>query len=431
MNYTEAVDFLYTSRASFERDGATGYKPGLETTLELSRMFGSQHEKFRSIHVAGTNGKGSVCHVLASILAESGLKVGLYTSPHFVDFSERIRINGIPIPHEYIVRFVERYKASGSALKPSFFELTTILAFNYFAEQNVDVAVIETGLGGRLDSTNILTPILSIITGVSYDHTDLLGPTLRDIAREKAGIIKRHVPVVVGEAQGSVREEIASRAMDCDAPVVFAQDRPQVLGVSQKYGSLLLKTTEYGLLHTHWSGKYQEININTALCALRVLRQVGFKISKESVHRGVENVDRNTGFRGRWTILGERPKVICDSGHNVGALTQTIQQLKTYKYKTLRMVLGFMRDKDVSNMLKLLPGARAVYYFTNANSSRAMLSTDLKAKAQALGLRGNSYETVHEAYEAALAQAGENDVVFVGGSMYVLAELFAYLDGKK
>ena len=431
MTYKQAIDYLFTKRASYEHGGKSGYKPGLDVTLRLSELFGNPHEKFRSIHIAGTNGKGSVAHLIASILMESGMKVGLYTSPHFVDFNERIKVNGMPIPHERVIEFVEDCVSMDFKENPTFFELTTILAFRYFADMQVDVAVIETGLGGRLDSTNILRPDLCVITNVGYDHTDLLGNTLEEIATEKAGIIKENTPVVVGEVTGKVRDVMLETSRKLNSHIVLAGDSGEVRGATFRKGGLMLKSWKFGMIRTPLWGNYQVKNVGVVLECVKVLQGLEYEIGCKAVLTGFANVVKNTGLIGRWTLLNEHPKVICDSGHNLPAFIETSVQLKSYSYKTLRIVIGFMKDKDVAQMLLLLPKSRAKYYFVNAKVGRAMPAETLRMMAEDLGRVGASYGSVAEGYKAARAASGPRDLVFVGGSMYVLAELFAFLEKEK
>ena len=379
MNYDQTIDYLYNQRPAFERQGAGGYKPGLQTSRDLDALFGHPHRNYRIIHIAGTNGKGSVSHMLAAMLQLNGYRVGLFTSPHFVDFRERIRVNGQMISRQEVVHFVDEFHLKNYVGTPSFFELTSTMAFRYFADQHVDIAVIETGLGGRLDSTNIVTPILSIITNVSFDHTEFLGDTLPQIAAEKAGIIKAGVPVVVGEADGEL------------------------------------------------DGDYQRHNINTVLAAELVLEQLGLNLSPELVNKSFNRVSATTGLMGRWMTVGSEPcRIICDSGHNIAGINCVVEQLRHERCDHLHMVVGFMRDKDLKHILPLLP-REATYYFTQAPTPRALPASELRNMAQELGLEGNDYPDVMTALRAARSVASSADLIFVGGSMYVLADLFAHL----
>lgn len=427
--YDEAIDYLFNQRPAFERQGAGGYKPGLQTTIALDNAYGNPHRKYKTIHVAGTNGKGSVSHLLAAVLQSQGYKVGLYTSPHFVDFAERIKVNGEPIPHNRVVEFVNDCQQQENDLNPSFFELTTILAFKYFAECDVDFAVIEVGLGGRLDSTNIITSIMSVITNISLDHTDFLGDTVADIAREKAGIMKAGVPVVIGEAHDELRTVFADCARTVGAQVCFAQDHDEIEDVEPGALSMELTTRSHGVISCQLTGTYQAKNALTTLTAINVLKEIGVKIDDSAVKQGFATVCTLTSFRGRWTVVNDTPLVVCDSGHNVAGLSCAMAQLNTLKCEQLHIVIGFMADKDVESVLELLPtGAR--YYFTQASTPRAMGSEKLAEMCQRRGLLGDYFSDVAIAYETAINNAKPKDVVYVGGSMYVLAEMFAHIDAK-
>lgn len=417
MTYQETINYLFSQLPSYERQGAGGYKPGLQTSHDLDNLFGNPHKAYRCIHVAGTNGKGSVSSMIAAVLQMAGYKVGLFTSPHFIDFRERIRVNGGMIPRAKVVEFMERYFAMGYKGSPTFFELTSTMAMDYFAQCEVDYAVIEVGMGGRLDSTNIITPMLSVITNIALDHTQFLGDTLAQVAGEKAGIIKPGVPVVIGESCEETHSVFTDAAACGKSPIIFAQDEPEVL---QSRHSVMI-TRHNGKLRAGLTGDYQVANINTALTAVAVLREQGVHIPDESVKAGIENVHLITGLVGRWMQVHERPRVVCDSGHNIGAFPQLMEQLKRQKCDVLRVVIGFMADKDVQHLLEMLP-RRAHYYFTQASTPRAMKVADLAALAAQKGLKGGSFETVEAAYRAAMADAGADDFIFVGGSMYVLAE---------
>lgn len=429
MKYQDTIDFLYKQLPAFERQGASGYKPGLGTAIALDDWLGNPHRAYKCIHVAGTNGKGSVANLLAATMQASGYRVGLFTSPHLVDFRERIRVNGEMIDKRSVSRFVERYFKSNLTCKPSFFELTTAMAFEYFKLQKVDYAVIEVGLGGRLDSSNIITPILSVITNISIDHTQFLGNTLAEIASEKAGIIKPGVPVVIGEAdQPEVREVFEQTASKCHSPIVFANDAPIVIGsVKGKDGSLSIFTTDYDdILISQLGGDYQVNNVNTVLHAISLLKKNGVKIKKSSVKKAFAHVCQLTGFMGRWMIFGKKPTVIFDAGHNTGAWKIQSKQLLELECNKLHMVLGFSADKDIDSVLAMMP-KEAAYYFTQAQSSRSMKAQDLQALGAKHGLKGKSHTKVLDAYKTALKAAMPNDVVFVGGSFYVLGELFKHL----
>ena len=427
MTYQETIDYLYNQRPAFERQGAGGYKPGLQTSLDLDELFGHPHRDYRIIHVAGTNGKGSVSHMLAAILQLCGYRVGLFTSPHFVDFRERIRVDGEMIPQEEVVRFVEQFKQMDYHGVPSFFELTSTMAFRYFADKHVDIAVIETGMGGRLDSTNIVTPILSVITNVSLDHTEFLGDTLPLIAAEKAGIIKPGVPVVIGEADEETRPVYEQTACRMGAPITFAQDCPEVIEVEHmtEPDRLVIHSTRFGTFACELTGDYQRNNINTVLAAERLLEQQGLKLKKSELAAAMGNIKKLTGLIGRWMTITDEPcRTICDSGHNIAGITSVVNQLKHERYNHLHMVLGFMRDKDLQHILPLLP-TEATYYYTHAHTSRAMPADELRDLAAQYGLIGESYPDVTAALDAARTAANRRDLIYIGGSMYLLAELFA------
>lgn len=425
MTYQEAIDYLYNQRPAYERQGAGGYKPGLQTSLDLDELFGHPHRDYRIIHVAGTNGKGSVSHMLAAILQLCGYRVGLFTSPHFVDFRERIRVDGEMIPQEEVVRFVEQFKQMDYHGVPSFFELTSTMAFRYFSDKHVDIAVIETGMGGRLDSTNIVSPVLSVITNVSLDHTEFLGDTLPQIAAEKAGIIKPSVPVVIGEANDETRPVFEQTAHQLGTPIIFAQDNPEVIEAHHKEGRLIVESARNGIINCELAGDYQRHNINTALTAERVLEQLGIKINSERVNYSFSRIHELTGLIGRWmTVANEPCRTICDSGHNIAGITSVVDQLKSEHYEHLHIVIGFMRDKDLQHILPLLPND-ATYYYTHAHTSRAMPADELREIAAQCGLIGESYPDVTAALDAARAAANRCDLIYIGGSMYLLAELFA------
>lgn len=425
--WQRTLDYLYNQRPAFERDGGKGYKPGLDTAIALDRLYLEPHRRYRIIHIAGTNGKGSTAHLIASSLQQCGYRVGLFTSPHLVDFRERIRVNGKMVSRNYVMQWVTDYqKKHIKGIEPSFFELISTMAFDYFAWRNVNVAVIETGLGGRLDSTNIVTPELSIITNIGLEHQQFLGDTLEEIANEKAGIIKYGVPVVVGNATGVVRDVITQRAQEVNAEVRFAQDKPEVIDAKHENGMLKLTTRNYGTIDCELTGDYQVENTNTVLCAMEMLKRRKYRIKEETVREGFAHVIENTGLMGRWMRLGDKPLIICDSAHNPPAMKQAMAQLKREPHDKLHIVLGFMADKDVDTMLTMMP-TDATYYFTQANTSRSMSSLRLKRQAEKCGIEGERFKTVEEALAAARNNAGENDVIYVGGSMYVLADLLTLM----
>lgn len=427
MSYEEAIQYLYTAAPLFQQQGAAAYKPGLQTTEALDAHFGHPHRRYATLHVAGTNGKGSVCHTLAATLQSAGLKTGLYTSPHLTDFRERIRINGQMIPRQRVVRFIKEEHALFETLHPSFFEITTALAFLYFAEENVDVAVIETGLGGRIDCTNIIRPELSIVTNISLDHTDLLGKTLSDIATEKAGIFKAGVPAVVGEATEETRAVFEAKAKNVGAPLYFAEDEPEVLASSlNAQGKRLYETRHFGQIEGELSAPCQEKNANTLLCAIQQLPESPLRAalcSAENLRRGFAHVCDLTGLQGRWQTLQEHPRIVCDTGHNAGGWQYLAQQLNEVPAHRLHIILGMAADKDVRAVLSQLPKG-AHYYWTQASVRRAMLADKLAALAESAGLRGGTpYPTPAEALQAARAQAAEDDTIFIGGSTFVVADI--------
>ena len=404
MTYEETVEYLFHVTPVFEKTGASAYKEGLSNTHALDEHFGHPHRQFKTIHVAGTNGKGSCSHTLAAILQSAGYKVGLYTSPHLVDFRERIRINGQCISKEYVVDFVEQERSFFEPLHPSFFELTTAMAFKYFAEQAVDIAVIEVGLGGRLDCTNIITPVLSIITNISFDHTQFLGNTLAKIAGEKAGIIKKNVPVVIGETTPETLPVFQKKAAAKSAPLHLAE----AFEVAHDYDFEL-------------KGLYQQKNKQTILCAVNCLKDV-FTIPEEAIKKGMAHVCELTGLTGRWQTLQTRPLVICDTGHNVGGWQYLAEQIKAQTCKTLRIVFGMVDDKDINTVMQLLP-KQAVYYFTQASSHRAIPVHKVQEIAKAHQLEGMTFSNVKDAYQQALSDAHPEDFIFVGGSSYLVADL--------
>ena len=404
MTYEETIQYLYNSVPMFQNVGAAGYKEGLQNTLTLDEHFNHPHRSFRTVHVAGTNGKGSCSHTIAAMLQSEGYKVGLYTSPHLVDFRERIRINGKCISKQYVINFVKKERKFFEPLHPSFFELTTALAFKYFAEQKVDWAVIEVGLGGRLDCTNIIKPELSIITNISFDHTAFLGDTLAKIATEKAGIIKPETPVVIGEANEETKPVFENIAKQNNAPILFAEE---------------VNLQEFDDMEFELKGSYQQKNRATILCAAK---QLG--ISREAIKNGMANVCETTGLIGRWQTLSKEPLVICDTGHNVGGWQYLSEQIKQVPCTTRRIVFGMVDDKDINTVMTMLP-KDATYYWTQAETKRAINHEKVKETGKSHGLTGNSYPTVIEAYRAALSDSAPTDFVFVGGSSYVVADLLS------
>lgn len=410
MNYQETTEYLFNSTPVFEKIGAKAYKPGLQTTHELDKHFGHPHRQYKTIHIAGTNGKGSCSHTIAAILQSQGYKVGLYTSPHLVDFRERIRVNGECLPEQYVIDFVEENRAFFEPLHPSFFELTTAMAFKYFAEQKVDYAVIEVGLGGRLDCTNIITPVLSVITNISFDHTQFLGNTLAEIAGEKAGIIKPDVPVVIGEYIEETRPVFEKVAGERHSPILFAQDEDISMNVDMEL-----------------KGSYQESNRKTILAALNVLRQT-MTISDEAIRNGFGHVCELTGLRGRWEKLGEAPLVICDTGHNLAGWKYLATQINDVDAQVKHIVFGMVDDKDVEHVLQLLRDKLkngVKFYWTQPSTKRAIPVEKLRDTALKYNLYGEMYHSVKEAYMTAKANAKNDDFVFIGGSSYVVADLLS------
>ncbi|MCC8175422.1 MAG: bifunctional folylpolyglutamate synthase/dihydrofolate synthase [Bacteroidales bacterium] len=448
MTYEENITWLYSQLPAFQRIGAAAYKPGLSRVLVLEEAFGNPHLRWPSVHIGGTNGKGSTSSAIASVLTASGLKVGLYTSPHLVEFRERIRVNGEMIPREAVVDFLERYRAMKLDIEPSFFELTMVMAFDYFAKQQVDIAVVEVGMGGRLDSTNVLTPLLSIITNISLDHTAFLGDTPAKIAAEKAGIIKPGVPVVIGEAEGEVKQVFEDKALEVCAPIVFAPD----MEMEQREDGWHIPDTPFGPVVYSLSGDCQRKNAATVLTALEILlsrqqREEGsggalaptspkcrpalgstsilLRATPQSIREGLANISKYSGLMGRWMTLSHSPEVICDTGHNIGGwqyLGPRLREIASKPGTNLHMVIGFVSDKDVSHILPLMP-RNASYYFTRASVERAMAPEQLAEIAKSAGLKGDVYQTVSEAYSAALASASTTDTIFIGGSTFVVADL--------
>lgn len=434
MNYEETLHYLYTSIPVFQHVGASAYKPGLETSRALDNYLGNPHRAYQTLHVGGTNGKGSTSHLLAAILQLSGYKVGLYTSPHLVDFRERIRVNGEKIPQSYVVDFVERYRRQFEPLKPSFFELTSTMAFAYFRDMHVDYAIIEVGLGGRLDSTNIITPVLSVITNISKDHTRFLGNTLEKIAGEKAGIIKPGVPVVIGDVdKENVMRVFREKAQEVNAPLYASTELAPLqsceLGEDNRWH---FRTKDFGELTGELSGMVQARNASTVLTSVSVLREIGIPIPVEAVRDAFARVVELTGLMGRWQTVHTSPRVVCDTGHNTGGWEFLSRQLadEAKRCRTLRMVVGMVNDKDIDGVLSLMP-KEAVYYFTQASIARALPVDEFAEKACRHGLKGGTYPNVGEAVRSALQDASEEDFVFVGGSTFIVADAYPLLEGNE
>lgn len=424
MTYEQTTEYLFNCAPLFQQVGSSAYKEGLDNTRLLDEHFGHPHRNYRTIHVAGTNGKGSTSHTLAAILQTAGYKVGLYTSPHLIDFRERIRINGIPASKQFVVDFVERERSFFEPLHPSFFELTTAMAFLYFAQEKVDVAIIEVGLGGRLDCTNIIAPDACVITNISPDHTQFLGSTLTQIAGEKAGIIKKGTPVIIGETTPETKAVFAEKAAAECAPIIFAEERAELIDAQPHNSGIRYSTKSYGTIDAELGGSYQIKNTNTILTVLDTLKKKGYSIGTQDIHKGFANVTATTGLMGRWQKIGSNPTVVCDAGHNIGGISYIVEQLSQQKCDTLRIVFGMVNDKDISSVLAMMP-KEATYYFTQASVKRALPSQELAALAAEYGLGGNCYPTVAEALEAARKEAAPGDFIFVGGSCFIVADLLA------
>jgi dihydrofolate synthase / folylpolyglutamate synthase len=430
MNYQQTIAYLFDQLPMFHRIGAAAYKANLDNTHQLCRILDHPELKFKSIHIAGTNGKGSVSNMVAAILQTAGYKTGLYTSPHLTDFRERIRINGKKIPESKVIEFVENYKKPFESIQPSFFEYTFGMAVKYFADEKVDIAVMETGMGGRLDSTNVVNSILSVITNIGYDHTQFLGDTLEKIAIEKAGIFKPSVPCLIGETQREIVPVFHKVAGTSRTPLIFADQNFSVTnlgshGVDNPFLSMnILKSGKPYLtdLKCSLTGKYQFKNIITSMQVFEILQNLGFPLKSEDIYSGMENINHLTEFKGRWQILGKEPLIICDTGHNLDGISEVVSQIKTISCKSMHIVLGFVKDKEIDKILRILP-QEAEYYFCKANIPRAMDQANLKLIANNAGLKGNSYPSVMEALLAAKNKAGNEDLIFIGGSTFVVAEI--------
>jgi len=424
--FQEAVQYLYENLPMFQRIGADAFKRDLTNTIKLCEALDNPHLRFKSIHIAGTNGKGSTSHMLASILQQAGYKTGLYTSPHLKEFTERIKINGQEITQDFIIDFVNRMQGVVNSIQPSFFEITVAMAFDYFAKEKIDVAVVEVGLGGRLDSTNVITPSVSVITNIGWDHKDILGDTLEKIAHEKAGIIKSSVPVIVSEKQQEVEQVFIEKARESKSTLYFASNTYTVDTYS-KQNSLYFNILKEGHpfisdLRLPLQGMYQKKNLTGVMKTVEVLNEHGFHLEKGTIVQGLEQVIVQTGLKGRWQKLSDNPLVICDTGHNIDGVREVIQQINQQKFEKLYMVWGSVKDKDVSEILQLLP-QHAYYYFCQAKIPRALDAKALADKASHYGLKGEVVYDVNEAKKKALLQAGVNDFVFIGGSTFVVAEL--------
>lgn len=429
MNYQQTIDYLYAQLPMFSRIGAAAYKKDLHNTIALCKALNDPHTKFKSIHIAGTNGKGSTSHMLAAILQQAGYKTGLYTSPHLKDFRERIKVNGEMISRDFVVDFVKRTKAIADEIEPSFFELTVAMAFDYFEKENVDIAVIETGLGGRLDSTNIITPVLSVITNIGYDHMNILGNSLEEIAAEKAGIIKAGVPIVIGEYLPETKTIFISKAKMMNAPIHFASEEYAVSNIVYTAQSLSCDVTDTNNKITEsfkldLNGLYQIKNLCAVYCASNILMKQGFAIKNEDVKRALSHVKKLTGLHGRWDVISNHPVIVLDVAHNEDGIKQMLQQVSVdgSRWAAIHFVLGMVKDKDINKVLALLP-KEGNYYFSNAHIPRAMPHDELKQKAAGLGLKGESYDDVNSAVKQAVKNAGKEDVVVVCGSVFLVAEV--------
>lgn len=433
MNYNETIEFLFSSLPMYQRSGKAAYKANLDNTIALDRAMGHPHQQFRSVHVAGTNGKGSVSHMLASVLQESGYRTGLYTSPHLLDFRERIRVNGKMITEEQVVGFVERMRESIDSIQPSFFEMTVAMAFDHFAREQVDIAIIETGMGGRLDSTNIITPEASVLTRISLDHTEFLGDTEALIAGEKAGIIKKNVPVAAGINTEPVNLVFRETAARMNSPIRFAiADRSFSFQTftGDKHSIFHFSNLENQASESYTTdllGTYQHENLSLVLTTIEVMKQSGWKIPRTSIIEGLKNVKKNTSLRGRWEILGANPRIICDTAHNASGVKAVMEQLQQVPRKSLHIVWGMVGDKPAEQILHYLPGD-ALYYFTQPSIPRAMEASRLMEHAHRYGLKGTQHPTVREAFRAARQAAAPDDAIFIGGSTFMVADLLQSMD---
>lgn len=431
MTYEETIQYLINATPLFQNVGTGAYKEGLSNTNLFDKHFNFPHKSYHTIHIAGTNGKGSCAHTLAAILQEAGYKVGLYTSPHLIDFRERIRVNGIPVSEKYVIDFVENEKPFFEPLHPSFFELTTAMAFAYFKKEQVDVAVIEVGLGGRLDCTNIISPDLSIITNISFDHMALLGDTLTKIASEKAGIIKKNIPVIIGEYVSETRKVFQNKADEVGAPIIYAQEQENISSHHKnETGGITYQTTILGKIDGELAGDYQVVNTNTILTAIFKLQQIGYHIKKEDIQRGFANVCKLTGLQGRWQILHKKPTIVCDTGHNEGGWKYLSKRLKKIDSGKLRIVFGMVNDKDISAVLSLMP-KNAEFYFTKASVKRALNEQELAKIAYKFHLSGCTFPNVATAINQCIKDASPADFIFVGGSTFIVADLLTGIQNKE
>ncbi len=429
--YKDSVQYLYDQLPVFQHIGASAYKPGLDNTIKLLESLNNPHTSFKSIHVAGTNGKGSVSHFLAAIFQSAGYKTGLYTSPHLVDFGERIRVNGEKISQDYVIDFVENHKSLFDSIKPSFFEATMSMAFKYFADEKVDIAIVEVGMGGRLDSTNIINPLISVITNISFDHTAFLGDTYEKIAFEKAGIIKDKTPVVIGEWQQETFPVFENKASETNSKLYLPKS--DLKFKSFQFGKMIVEAENNKIYKLGLSGKYQLKNAATVLTVIKVFNELASVhkslkvISEKELENGLENVTEITSLKGRWQILSDNPRIIADTGHNEAGIRYVREQLKAESYNKLHIIFGMVNDKDIIPVLKLLP-ENAQYYFTQAAISRALPANILQDKAKSFNLKGSVYNSVNKAIEAAIKESGEEDLIFIGGSNFIVGEALEYFE---
>lgn len=425
MTYEETLQFIYNRLPLFQVVGSSAYKVGLESMEKFDERLGHPHQAFKTIHIGGTNGKGSVSHTIASVLQSAGYKVGLFTSPHLKDFRERIRVNGKVVSEDFVIEFVEKHKLFFDEVYPSFFEVCVAMAFDYFRAEKVDIAVIEVGLGGRLDSTNIIKPILSLVTNVSYDHQDILGHTIPEITKEKAGIMKAGVPFIIGDDSTEVCAIMQEKAQSVPTTLFQARFLPiEFVKVEKDEDQIERQHFKIGekIIRTPLLGNYQQQNMRTAWSAISLLQLLGLSISSEAIEHGFANVIEQTQLLGRWQTISYFPRIICDTGHNIAGISYVTKQLARMKYNQLRIVFGMVGDKDVSSVLSLLP-KDAIYYFTKAQGKRAMSEKKLSELAAQYDLHGNCYKSVNQAYNAAKNEASQDDLIYIGGSTYVVAEI--------
>jgi len=426
LTYQQTLDYLLTKLPLFSRTGAAAYKKDITNTIKLCKAVGNPQNKFKTIHIAGTNGKGSTSHMLAAVLQQSGYTTGLYTSPHLKDFRERIKVKGKMIEKDFVVSFVKKIKKISEEISPSFFELTVVMALEYFNEQKVDIAVIETGLGGRLDSTNVITPLLSIITNIGYDHMNILGATLEEIAFEKAGIIKQNVPVVIGEKQDITKNIFAEKAQNCNAPIFFAEDDFSVSNISASVITLQISVSDNNNLIKDFTldlnGIYQQKNLLTVLAAIKILQQQGFNLEEKKIQEALLSVKKLTGLHGRWDVIHQKPMIVLDVAHNEDGIKQLLKQIETCVHNKLHIVFGMVKDKDADKILSLLP-QNAMYYFTKAQIPRALAEDELKKRAKEYNLTGIAFSEVNSALKTATEKALPDDLIIVCGSVFVVGEV--------